>query len=203
MKSSIKVLIGILITLFIISGFLYYFSQNDMFGWRFNFQLQQVEIKEYKGLAPNIKFEYSTIFEIDGDIQNKYGEGYVVGIKLKTDNRTGCDVRIDGPKLDYSKKIDELAQEITGEMSKNAKDFKIISKEKVLIDGKDAFKVSFSFLDPIGARVQLEQVFVSNNNLNYFMICGTGEQQYDFFRKDFEAFFNSIDFNVNESDFIK
>ncbi len=203
MKHSSKVVIYISIVIFIIAGFLYYFSQNDILGWRFNFQVQQIETKEYKGLAPNIKFEYPTIFEIDGDVNKKYGQTYVVGIKLKTDSRTGCDMRINGPKIDFSKSVDELSKEVTKEISQNAKEFKIISKEKILIGGNEAFKISFSFRDPLGSRIRLEQVFVANDDVNYFVICGTGEQQYDFFHKDFNIFFNSISFDVNESDFIK
>jgi hypothetical protein len=202
MKSIYKLSILFSILILLVVGFLYYFSQNDIYNWRLNLQLQQVETKEYKGLAPNIAFEYSTIFEIDGDANGKYGQAYIAGIKLKTDNRTGCDIRINGPQLDFIKTENELAQEVTAEISKQAKNFKVISKEKMFIDGNEAFKITFSFKDPLGSRIMLEQVFVSNNKLNYFIICGTGEQQYDFFRKDFKSFFNSITFDVDESDFI-
>lgn len=203
MKKFNKIIAIILIIAVFVGSIFYYASQNDILGWRLNFQIQKVETRDYKGLAPNIYFRYPIVFEIDGDAENKYGPAYVVGIKLKTDNRTGCDIRIDGPELDHTKTEDELVQQVTEEISKNAKDFKIVSKEKMKIDGREAFKVSFSFLDPIGARVQLDQIFVSNDNMNYFIICGTGEQQYNFFRKDFSTFFDSIDFDVEESDFVQ
>ncbi len=202
MKNFNKVIAIILIITVLTGSIFYYFSQYDVFGWRFDFQIKKIETKNYKGLAPNIAFKYPVIFEIDSDNDSKYGSEYVVGIKLKTDSRTGCDIRINGPVLDYSKSVNELADTVTKEISKNAKDFRMVQKEKITVDGQDAFRVVFSFLDPIGVRVQLEQVFVVNNDVNYFIICGTGESQYDFFRKDFGAFFNSIDFDVTEDDFV-
>jgi len=202
MKSLYKwsVLVGIIIVGGI--GCVYYFSQNDIYNWRLNFQIQQIETEEYKGLAPNIAFKYHTIFEIDGDVEGKYGQSYVVGIKLKTDNRTGCDVRINGPHIDFTKTEYELAKEVTDEISQKTKNFTIMTKEKILIDGNQAFKISFSFRDPLGSQVMLEQIFVSSGKFDYFIVCGTGKQQYNFFRKDFNSFFNSITFDVDESDFI-
>lgn len=194
-------IVGIAIILWM--GTAYVFTKRDFFGMRLNLDVRHIETANYASFAPNIAFKYPTIFEIDNDEQNKYGNGYVVGIKLKTDMRTGCDVRIDGPKMDFSQDTEKLTQLVTKEISQNAKDFTIIEKKKVKIDGRDGFKVAFSFLDPIGARVQLEQIFVRDHDVDYFIICGTGEYQYDFFKKDFDVFFDSIDFDGNIDDLEK
>ena len=188
------------VTIFLVGIVFYVLSKNDLFGIRVNFDVHKVETNVYESFTPDISFKYPAIFEVDNDDQNKYGSEYLVGIKLKTDTRTGCDVRVDGPELDFSKGVDEIASMITKDISENAKNFKIVEKKKVSIDGRDGFKVAFSFLDPIGAYVQLEQVFVKNDDINYFIICGTGEYQYEFFQKDFDVFFDSIEFDRSASD---
>ena len=178
----------------ILIGGLYRIYQQDFFGWRFNFNFSKVEMSDFKSLAPKFSFQHPSIFQIDTDEEKRYGKGYLTGIKLKTDNRTGCDVRTGGPALDYSKLESELAGIVTNPIKDKSKDFKLIENKKEKLGGKDAFKISFSFMDPIGARVRLDQVFVSNNGENFFIICGTGEYQYEFFKKDFDIFYNSINF---------
>lgn len=197
-------LLIVMIFVFLSIGMLIYFafkiSNEDLFGWRFNFGFSKVETSDYNGFAPTIFFQYPKIFEIDLDTGKKYGKGYIVGIKLKTDNRTGCDIRTGGPELDYSKSENDLADEITVPIRERVNDFNLIDKYKTKIDGKNALKISFSFLDPIGARVQLDQMFVSSEGNNFIIICGTGEYQFAFFEKDFEVFYNSINFQGNLPD---
>lgn len=169
-------------------------SQRDFFGWRLNFSFDKVETSDYHGFAPSLAFQYPRIFEADIDPEKKYGKDYLVGIKLKTDERTGCDIRTSGPDLDFSKSADELAEKIVGPIREKATDFRLIEKKKTKIGGRDALKVSFSFRDPIGARVRLDQVFTSNEGVRYMIICGTGEYQYAFFEKDFRLFYDSLNF---------
>lgn len=192
-------MVAILILGVVYSGYL--LSKNDIGGWRLNFSLDKVEINDYSDFNSSIRFAYPVLFEIDLDEGKKYGPDYIAGIKLKTDERTGCDVRTGGPDLDFSKSKNELSEEITGPIKERAQDFNLIAEEKIKIGGEDAYKVSFSFLDPIGARIRLDQIFTKNDDKKYFMICGAGEYQYDFFEKDFRIFYDSINFNLNESDF--
>jgi len=173
----------------------YRLSREDLFGWRLNFQLNKVKSKEYSSFAPTIAFRYPEIFEIDLDPDNKFGKTYLAGIKLKTDDRTGCDLRTGGPELDFSASADELAQAIIGPIGEKASGLKVLEKKKTAIGGQDGFKVSFSFLDPIGARIRLDQLFTKGpDGQRYMIICGAGEYQYSFFQKDFQIFYDSINF---------
>jgi len=181
----------------ILAGLLYflsYLSVHDLFSWRLNFNLAKIETANYQSYGPKISFKYPSIFEIDPDPDNHYGDNYLVGIKLKTDNRTGCDIRTNGPDLDYSQTTDELADRVLSQIKEKATDFRLIQKEKFILGKRPALKTSFSFLDPIGARVRLDQIFTNNDETNYMVICGSGEYQYDFFKKDFEVLYRSVVF---------
>lgn len=202
LKISLLVLIVLAITVAIY--FAYRLSKEDLFGWRLNFSLSKVGTKDYVGFAPTIAFHYPETFEIDLDSDNKFGKTYLAGMKLKTDNRTGCDLRTNGPDLDFSKSADELAREIVGPIQEKASDMKVLEKNKTTIGGQNAFKVSFSFLDPIGARIRLDQVFTKGKDgTRYMIICGAGEYQFGFFQKDFNIFYSSINFEGKISDFDK
>lgn len=197
---KIGVIVLVVLAVLIVGYFAYRLSQKDLFGWRLNFNLNKAETGTYTSFAPDIAFLYPKIFEIDSN-RERYGKGYLVGIKLKTDDRTGCDIRLGGPELDFSKSINDLTNEIINPIKEKASDFKLLENKKTKIGGRDALRFSFSFLDPIGARVRLDQAFVKDNNAKYFIICGTGEYQYDFFRKDFNVFYDSINFKGSISDF--
>jgi len=167
---------------------------NDFLGWRLNLSLRKVETSDYQSFAPKIAFKYPKNFEIDSDPENRYGDSYLAGIKLRTDNRTGCDIRTNGTELDFSKTEDKLINNTISQIKDKASDFRLIQKQKISIGGRPAFKVSFSFLDPIGARVRLDQIFVKNDGTNYLIICGAGEYQFDFFEKDFGVVYKSVVF---------
>ncbi len=199
LKISLIVLIALAVLL--AGYFAYRLSQKDLFGWRLNFNLNKVETNTYTGFAPNIAFLYPKIFETDLDVDKKYGKGYVAGIKLKTDDRTGCDIRTNGPQLDFSQSEQVLTDTIINPIKEKASNFQLIEKGKLNIGGQKSFKVSFSFLDPIGARIRLDQIFTENQGTRFMIICGTGEYQYAFFHKDFQTFYDSINFSGKISDF--
>ena len=171
-----------------------YLSAHDLFGWRLDFSFLKVKTGEYQGFGPKLSFKYPDIFEIDSDPENRYGDNYVVGIKLKTDSRTGCDIRKGGPNLDYSKSVNELTESVTSKIKDKAKDFSLLEQEKIKIAGQDGLKTSFSFLDPIGARVRLDQINVRKGDINYLIICGAGEYQFRFFKRDFDILYGSLAF---------
>ncbi len=194
--------VSIALIILVAGYFAYRLSKEDLFGWRLNFNLSKVKSRDYKSFAPTIAFQYPEIFEIDIDPEDKFGKTYLAGIKLKTDDRTGCDVRTNGPELDFSQSVDELAREIVGPIQEKASDMKVLEKKKTAIGGEKAFKVSFSFLDPIGARIRLDQIFTKGKDgTRYMIICGAGEYQFSFFQKDFNIFYNSINFEGKISDF--
>lgn len=197
---KISALVLLMLVVLLLGYFSYRLSQKDLFGWRLNFGLNKVETGTFTSFAPNLAFLYPRIFEIDSN-RERYGKGYLVGIKLKTDDRTGCDVRLGGPELDFSKNLDALTEEVVAPVKEKASDFKLLENKKTKIGGQDALRVSFSFLDPIGARVRLDQAFVKDKNTSYYIICGTGEYQYNFFQKDFNVFYDSLNFKGTISDF--
>lgn len=186
---------GLIIILLGIYAF-YNLSKKDLFGWRLNFNFTKAEIKTYKSVFPVFSFKYPKIFELDLDQDKKYGNAYISGIKLTTDSRTGCDIRRGGPKLDFSKLNQSLLDETIGPIKERTTEFRLFESEKTNIGGRQAFFISFSFLDPIGARVRLDQFFLEGQE-SYMIICGTGEYQYAFFEKDFQIFYNSLDFASN------
>ena len=187
----VAILILVILT---ISFFVYRLSQKDLYGWRLNFNLSQVKTHTYQSLGPTLYFLYPRTFELDINKDNRYGKNYMVGIKLLTDDRTGCDIRRGGPAVDLSKTDQALVDEIAGPIRSKASDFQLIEGKKIGLGGEDAFKMSFSFLDPIGARIRLDQLFVPEGGMNYMIICGTGEYQYAFFQKDFQLFYDSMRF---------
>jgi hypothetical protein len=188
----IALFIAVLLAVFFYAA--YRLSQQDLFGWRFNFSIAKVETNNYESVAPNLSFRYPRTFEIDRDEKKRYGAGYIVGVKLKTDDRTGCDIRRGGPSLDYSRSVDEMAETVVGPIRERASDFRLIEKDKMAVGGRPALKVDFSFLDPIGSRVRLDQIFVDNQGTQYMIICGTGEYQHAFFVKDFRMLYDTLRF---------
>lgn len=196
-----KIIITILIVIvFLVLGATAYvgyrLTEKDLFGWRMNFSLNKVETDDYHSFGPTVAFKYPKIFEIDTDPEKRYGSEYVVGIKLKTEERTGCDIRRSGPQLDFSQSTEVLTEEIVKPIREKATDFKLLSSEKTKISGQDAIRISFSFLDPIGARIRLDEIFTKGKDgTKYMIICGVGEYQFDFFEKDFRVFYDSISFD--------
>lgn len=175
----------------------YSLLESNLFGWTATLNLRRFETNDFKSLAPKLTFKYSNIFDIDIDRDKKYGEGYLVGLKLKTDSRTGCDVRTNGPEINFGMSDTEISNSVIGPIQAKASDFKLLSQQRSKIAERDAFMVSFSFLDPIGARVRLDQLFTSNpDGQNFMIICGTGEYQFPFFEKDFRIFYDSIGFKA-------
>ena len=94
--------------------------------------------------------------------------------------------------LNFQKNDQEIARALTDEVSKNAKDFSFISSKRFKINGENAFSLEFSFTDPINSKVHLNQVITGHGDNFYIIICGTGDYQYKFFKKDFESFLGSI-----------
>lgn len=193
-KKDLKKLQKISVVVFylaIILGIILYFS-NSLFGWRMNFFLDKVHYKNYSHIGPDFSFEYPDYFQIDSGEGKNYGTGYLTGIKLNSDSRTGCDIRLNAAGLNFQKSDEEITKALTGELSKSAKDFRLISSKRFKIDGENAFSLEFSFTDPINSRVHLNQIITGHNNNFYMIICGTGEYQYRFFERDFQSFLDSF-----------
>jgi hypothetical protein len=171
------------------------FGNLEILGWRLDAKLTKVNYREYNHVAPDFSFRYPDYFQTDDDSQHKYGDNYAAGFKLKSDQRTGCDVRTASAGINFKKSDQEIQAALVKELSQNAKDFKLLSSERMKIGGEDAYLVSFSFTDPIGSTARLSQIMTSHAGENYLLICGTGDYQYQFFSRDFDNFLRSFSWN--------
>lgn len=193
-KKDFKKLQKIFVAVFylaVILGIILYFS-NSLFGWKMNFFLDKINYKNYSHIGPDFSFKYPDYFQIDNGEGKNYGTSYLTGLKLYSDSRTGCDIRFNTAGLNFQKSDREIANALIGEISKSAKDFNLIGYNRFKIDGENAFSLEFSFTDPINSKVYLNQILTGHGNNFYMIICGTGEYQYKFFKKDFESFLDSF-----------
>lgn len=171
------------------------FGNLEIFGWRLDAKLTKVNYREYNHVAPDFSFRYPDYFQTDEDSQHKYGDNYLAGFKLKSDQRTGCDARTASAGINFKKSDQEIQAALANELSQNAKDFRLVSSGRMKIGGEDAYLMSFSFTDPIGSTARLTQIMTSHAGENYLLICGTGDYQYQFFSRDFDNFFKSFSWN--------
>ena len=183
-----KALISIVIVLVMLAFFIFFQFGN----WRLNWSLQKINYQTYNHIGPDFSFHYPDYYQFDGDESKKFGDQYLGGFKLKTDQRTGCDLRINPFGLNFAKSDSEIENAIKNDLSKSAKEFKLISSQRTKIGNEEAFQIDFTFLDPTNNTVRLSQVLMSHAGTGYMMVCGTGEYQYQFFQKDFEEFFKNF-----------
>ena len=193
-KKDLKKLQIILIVIFylaIILGILSFFSGN-LFGWRTSIFVDKINYKNYSHIGPDFSFKYPDYFQIDNGEGKNYGDNYLAGLKLSSDSRTGCDIRLNSTGLNFQKSDDEITKALVSEISKSAKDFGLISSKRFKINKENAFSLEFSFTDPINSKVHLNQILTGHGDNFYMIICGTGDYQYKFFEKDFQSFLGSL-----------
>jgi hypothetical protein len=94
--------------------------------------------------------------------------------------------------LNFQKTDAEIKDALIKDLSQSAKEFKLISAQRIKLGGEDAFRTEFSFLDPTGNIVRLSQVLTSHAGADYILVCGTGDYQYKYFQKDFQNFFDTF-----------
>lgn len=193
-KKDLKKLQIILVVIFyvaIVLGFIAFFFDN-IFGWRLNIFADRIKYEKYSHIGPDFNFKYPNYFQIDDGEGKNYGDAYLTGLRLNSDSRTGCDIRLNKVGLNFQKSDQEITKALIDEISKSAKDFSFIKSERFKINGENAFSLEFSFTDPINSKVHLNQVITGNSDNFYMIICGTGKYQYKFFEKDFQSFLDSI-----------
>ncbi|MFZ2154364.1 MAG: hypothetical protein WAV16_03990 [Candidatus Moraniibacteriota bacterium] len=190
LKQAGKITNLVILTL-VCLGIIIYFA-GDIFGLRTNIFVEKISYKKYSHIGPNFSFKYPEYYEIDNGEEKSYGETYLTGLKLKTDSRTGCDIRSSKKGINFTKSDKEINDALSKEISKSAKDFTLLSYARIKIDGETAFSQEFIFTDPLGNRTMINQVMAGHNKNFYIFICGTGEHQYKFFKEDFQSFLNSF-----------
>lgn len=192
-----KIIEKILLAVIIVLIFSAFFVLIKKSGWRINAFIEKINYKKYNHIGPDFNFAYPDYYVFDADEQKKFGNSYIGGFRLKTDQRTGCDVRLSETGINFQKSEKEISEALEKDFSQNVKDFKLIGTKITKIDGEKAFLLDFSFTDPIGTAVRLSQIMVSHGGTNHLLICGTGEYQYKYFQKDFDGFFNSFQWKAN------
>ena len=182
-----KWILGLLILFLLVS----YLSGN-LFGWRTDIFVKKIDYKKYNHIAPNFSFKYPAHYSIDNDPDNLYGDNYITGFKLSTDSRAGCDIRINPTGINFEKKDKEIKKVLSEDMAKSAKDFSLIKAKRIKIDGQDAFSLDFTFTDPLGSQIRLNQLMTTSQGSHFVIVCGTGAYQYQFLEKDFKDFRKSF-----------
>lgn len=197
-KKDIKKIFFILLILAVASGVvkgIMLWSNNNVTGIRMNFGVSRVQYENYSHIGPDFSFKFPSTFVADNDEEKKYGDSYLGGFRLKGDQRTGCDVRSNPVGINFQKSDQEIRNAIVSDLSAHIKDFKEVSSLRTKIGGENAYKIEFSFTDPLGNRTRVAQAITSRDGNNYVFVCGTGEYQYDFFSADFNDFFKSFRWN--------
>jgi hypothetical protein len=161
-------------------------------GWRMDWSLQKINYLKYSHIGPDFSFRYPDHFHLDMNEDKKFGETYIAGFKLRTDQRTGCDIRYNEVGLNFQKSDQEIQTAIEKDLAKNTKEFQLLKGRRMRMGGEEAFAVDFNFLDPTGNKVHLMQLLTSHAGSDYLMVCGTGEYQYRYFQKDFDEFFEEF-----------
>ena len=191
---KIAILVTILVYVILVLGAISFFK-GSIFGWRTDVFFKKINYKTYSHIAPDFSFKYPDYFEIDNGEGKNYGESYLAGLKLSTDPRTGCDMRLNGAGLNFKKSDKEIEDALVSDISKNAKDFNLKKAKRIKIGGEDAFSLEFTFTDPLGSKIHIDQILTGHNGTFYSLICGTGDYQYKYFEKDFQSFTGSINWN--------
>lgn len=175
----------------VLGGTYYYLSRQ---GYIVKFSIFRPEYLDYQNESPRFSFSYPSRFVLDKDEENRFGESYLVGIKLPSDNRVGCDVRAIKGKLSLEGEVEEVAGKLAEQISKDAKEFKVLGSSFMEIGEEKAIKLEITFKGPLGETMRTDQVFISHGDKVYTLICGTTKDTFEFFAEDFSYFFDHFSF---------
>ena len=191
-KKDLKKILIVILALLLIGGIvkgIMFWSQNNLLGIRFNLGVSRIKYDAYSHIGPDFNFKFPTSFVVDNDDQHKYGDAYLGGFRLKGDQRTGCDVRLNPVGINFQKTDKEIHDAVIADLAAHIKDFKEISSQRKAIGGENAYVIDFSFSDPLGNSTRVSQAITTHGGNGYLLVCGTGNYQYDFFAQDFNDFF--------------
>ncbi len=192
-KDAKKIVISLCVLIFISIGY-YLITQAATFSWsmRLHSPIEIISRLHHSQENPTFSFSFSKHYTYDSDEQKKYGDDYLAGFHLQSDQRIGCDVRQSIVGVNFSKSDQEISDAISSDLSTHVKGFSKYQAKRIKIDGKPAILSNFLLTDPLGNTLHINQIMVSNADKDYLIICGSGEAQYDFFQKDFQDFTDSF-----------
>lgn len=192
---KVAIILAVLLGAVIVLTTFSFVSSKIPFGLKTDLFVEKVHYQKYAHMGPDFSFRYPDYFVLDENQNKKYGADYLIGVRLKTDQRTGCDIRFAQNGINFKKSDEEIKNVLNKELSKNTKNFQLLNFGRRKIAGENSFQMQFSFVDPTGATVRLSQDITSHKGQAYLIICGTGDYQYKFFQKDFDGFTNSLKWN--------
>lgn len=167
-----------------------------LFGYTLVLRYDYEQVETYTHDSPALSFDYNTqVMEIDMDEENKYGDNYIVGLKVIDDPRTGCDVRLVEQQLDLDRPVEEVARELSDELGSGSADFASSNAEYTMFGDKKAIEMQISFVGPLGDAAALRQVFIPEGEKTYTLICGGNKSLMKFYQEEYDRFFNSFTFN--------
>ena len=143
--------------------------------------------------APGYAFRYPVTY-VEESNGAKYGSDYLTGFHLPGDNRTGCDVRTSDTGLNFAKSDAAIRAALVSELSKSAQGFDLKSGGRMMIGNDPAYSLEFSFIDPMGDTMRVDQVMTTDRGNHYILICGAHDAQWKYFQDDFRTFFGSFRF---------
>lgn len=191
-KTSIILRIPLIFAIFILilTGVYYYFHRQ---GYRIEFSVIRKQYVTYQNESPRFSFSYpSNRFVLDKDEENHFGEDYLIGIKLPSDHRVGCDVRAIEGSLSLDGELGIISSNLAKQISKGAKFFQSEGGSFTEVGGEKAVKLEITFSGPLGEIMRTDQIFTSHGNLVYTLICGSTQDTFEFFVTDFAHFFETF-----------
>ncbi|MCG2685914.1 hypothetical protein L6258_00920 [Candidatus Parcubacteria bacterium] len=180
---------GLVMVLAILGGVYYYLSSQ---GYIVRFSLFRPEYLEYHHESPKFSFSYPSKFVIDKDEDGRFGEDYLVGIKLPSDNRVGCDVRAIKGNLSLEGDLLKVTENLAKQISQGAEGFEVLNSSFVEVGGEKAIKLEITFKGPLGGTMRTDQLFTSYGGMVYTLICGITKDTYGYFAEDFGHFYENF-----------
>jgi len=147
---------------------------------------------EYVNASPSFSFSYPSEFKLNEDKAGQFGESYLVGFKLPSDSRVGCEVRGVQGSLVLGEDLPVVTGKLSEVLSQGTEGFEVLDSSFVTVGDGRGIKLAVSFRGPDGETLRSDQVFTSRAGKVYTWTCGAPEDTYQSYADDFTYFFNNF-----------
>jgi len=178
--------VAVLVVILAVLGGGYYYLCSQ--GYIAGFPFSKPEYLDYQNESPRFSFSYPSKFVLDKDKENRFGETYLVGIKLASGARVGCDVRVISGQLSLEGELEEITKSLADQISQDAEGFEVLNSSLIELGGEKGIKLEVSFAGPSGETMRADQVFAAHKEKVYTLVCGAPKNTYDSFVEDFSYF---------------
>lgn len=193
-KDAKKVFYLLIVLTILMGGYVGIKKLSSLGAVRLHAPIELVSYQKYSQDNPIFSFVFSKKFVLDKDEQKKFGTDYLAGFHLEADQRTGCDVRRSDVGINFAKSDQEINDAISKDLGAHVKGFSNYNGKRIKMDGQPAMVTEFTLTDPLNNTLRLKQVMVSKEGVDYLLVCGSGQPQYEFYTADFSDFINSFRF---------